>query len=512
MNALFSVHDKAGVSDFSQKLRKLGFRFYATDGTADYLEKHGVSVNRISGITGFSDLLEGRVKTLHPVVFASILALRNSPEHMEQLRSLGMSPIDMVVSDLYPFEATAMDPNVPLEDLIQNIDIGGVSLIRAAAKNFQHVAVVTERRQYDEVIRELEQNDGSLSAQFLQHLCITAYRKTSYYDSVIADALSRKFGTGGFPEMLTLNGRIKSSLRYGENPYQKAASYTKWDSSDCSILSANVDGGKELSYNNLLDANIAVEITSEFQSPVAVVVKHANPCGVASAESMPTALSNALEADPISRYGSVIAVNRKVTEECAALFSGKFVEVMIAPAYTDEAMEMLRKRKKMRIMTYKGKPDAEGDVIDIRRVIGGYLVQSAERPEISPANLKIVTERKPKDEEMTGMLFASRIVRFLWSNAIVLAVGTRTVGIGAGQSSRVDAVKLAVAKSVGNSQGSVMASDAYFPFRDGIEEAAKGGITAVMQPGGSIRDGEVIKAADENNMAMVFTGIRLFRH
>lgn len=512
MNALFSVHDKEGIHEFSLKLQKFGVGFYATDSTAEYLERHRISVRRISDITGFSNLLDGRVKTLHPSVFAPILADRANPGHMKQLKTLNVPPIDMIVSDLYPFELTAMESGKRLERMLENIDIGGVALIRAAAKNFRNVAVVTEKRQYAETVQELERHDGSFSEHFLEELCISAYRKTAYYDSVVAEALSGELGIEGFPGKLTVNGVMKSMLKYGENPYQKAASYTRWSSGGSSILSAGIDGGKELSYNNLLDASIAAEIAAELSSPGAVVVKHANPCGVAAAEDIQTALSSAFEADRQSAYGSVIAVNRKIGRECAAYLSGKFVEVIMAPGYDDEALEVLRKKKKLRIMTFQGGHSSGADDVDIRRVIGGYLVQSTEKREIMESDLKFVTKRVPTEAEMTGMLFASKIVRYLWSNAIVLADGTTTVGIGAGQSSRVDAVKIAVSKSHGRSQGSVMASDAYFPFRDGIDESARGGVTAVMQPGGSIRDDEVIRAADENNIAMVFTGIRLFRH
>ncbi|MBX8635202.1 MAG: bifunctional phosphoribosylaminoimidazolecarboxamide formyltransferase/IMP cyclohydrolase [Thermoplasmata archaeon] len=500
------------MGEFALELQKFGIGFYATDSTGAYLETHGINVRRISDITGFSNLLDGRVKTLHPSIFASILAVRGDPEHMKQLSSLNMPPIDIVVSDLYPFESAVREPNRRLEHMLENIDIGGVSLIRAAAKNFQNVAVVTEKRQFKEVVQDLEKNGGSFSDHLLRELCISAYRKTAYYDSVIAEALSGMLGIDGFPERLTLNGALKTGLKYGENPYQRAASYTKWNSGDDSILSAEIDGGKELSYNNLLDVNMAVELISGFSLPGAVVVKHANPCGVATADDAFKALSSAFETDTLSAYGSVIAVNRNLNAESASYLSGKFVEVIVAPGYDTEALGILRKKKKLRIITYRGKPAREGSNFDVRRVIGGYLVQSVETPEVLNSDLKIVTKRAPTDEEMAGLLFATRIVRFLWSNAIVLASGTKTVGIGAGQSSRVDAVKIAVSKSCGKSRGSVMGSDAYFPFRDGIDEAANGGVTAVMQPGGSIRDAEVIRAADENDMAMVFTGIRLFRH
>jgi phosphoribosylaminoimidazolecarboxamide formyltransferase/IMP cyclohydrolase len=512
MNALISVHDKEGIHDFSTELQKYGINLYATDSTAAYLEKNGIAVKHLSDITGFSDLLGGRVKTLHPSVFASILAVRKDPKHMKQLASLNMPPIDMVVSNLYPFEAAALKSQGDLESLLEEIDIGGVSLIRAAAKNFQSVAVVVERKQYGQVIQEMEKNKGLLTENFLKELCLAAFQKTAYYDSVIADSLGGKFGIAGFPEKLVLNGVIKTELKYGENPYQSAAAYTKWNSGTGSILSAEIDCGKSLSYNNILDANIAAEIISDFSCPCAVVVKHANPCGVATADTVLEALSTAYEADTQSAYGSVIAVNRKMSAECAAYLTGKFVEVIAAPGYDAEAIELLRKKKKLRVLTCGERHASNGRDVDIKRIVGGYIIQSVEKPEIKSEDLKIVTRRAPSDEEIKSMLFATKIVRYLWSNAIVLARGTRTVGIGAGQSSRVDAVRIAVSKSRGDSPGSVMASDAFFPFRDGIDEAVKGGITAVIQPGGSIRDEEVIKVADENDIAMVFTGIRLFRH
>ncbi len=512
MNALISVHDKEGIHDFSTGLQKFGINIYATDSTAAYLEKNGITVTHLSDITGFSNLLGGRVKTLHPSVFAAILAVRKDANHMKQLASLNMPPIDMVVSSLYPFEATALESQGELERLLEEIDIGGISLIRAAAKNFPSVAAVTERRQYGQVIQEMEKNKGLLTENFLKELCLTAFQKTAYYDSVIADSLSGKFGIAGFPEKLVLNGIIKAELKYGENPYQSAAAYTKWNSGAGSVLSAEVDGGKSLSYNNILDINIAAEIVSDFSAPCAVVVKHANPCGVATADTALEALSIAYEADTQSAYGSAIAMNRTVSKECASYLTGKFVEVIAAPGYDTEAIELLRKKKKLRILKCGERCASNGREVDIRRIMGGYLVQSVEKPEIKSNDLKIVTRRAPSEEEVESMLFATKIVRYLWSNAIVLARGTGTVGIGAGQSSRVDAVRIAVSKSRGASPGSVMASDAFFPFRDGIDEAVKGGITAVIQPGGSIRDEEIIKVADENDIAMVFTGIRLFRH
>ncbi len=511
-NAIISVHDKQGLKEFSALLNKFGARLFATDGTADFLEKAGITVKRVSSITGFTSLLEGRVKTLHPAIFAAILSRPERREDEEQLDSLGVPHFDMVVSNLYPFEDLIASGEKDLDKLLENIDIGGISLTRAAAKNYSHVAVVSDIKQYKAVAEEMEKFGGAVSEAMLEKLCVEAFQGVSFYDGLISTVLGDRFKSSPFPDRLVMIGRKKSDLKYGENPYQRAASYFV-PFIGSSVLNAAIDSGKSLSYNNLLDISNAVDVLRDFTEPSCVVVKHANPCGVATAGSAEHALRAAYDADSLSAYGSVIGLNKPIGRESAEYLSNKFVEVILAPDYDEDALAVLRRKKRLRILTFPGiggytdKPEK-----DVRRISGGFLVQEVAAPDIRLENLKVVTETKPTPQDIDSMIFANRVVRHLWSNAIVLADGTVTVGMGTGQSSRVDAVKLAIMKSRGKARGSVLASDAFFPFRDGIDEAANGGIRAIIQPGGSIRDDEVISAADEHHIAMVFTGIRLFRH
>ncbi|MBX8632201.1 MAG: bifunctional phosphoribosylaminoimidazolecarboxamide formyltransferase/IMP cyclohydrolase [Thermoplasmata archaeon] len=511
MNAIISVHDKSGILDLSSLLREYGVSLYATDGTSDYLEAEGISVTRLSNITGFSGLMDGRVKTLHPAIYAAILSDPENAVHTEQLRSLPIPHVEMVVSNLYPFERIPTE-GASIEKLVKNIDIGGVTLMRAAAKNFTSVAAVTDPEQYASVIDEIRRNNGCISDETLRELSVSAFQRTSYYDSLISSVFAERFQTTPLPRHFVLAGKKRYDLKYGENPYQKAAAYECFGRG-ISVLNAQFGGTSALSYNNLMDASITVDVLREFSRPCGVVVKHANPSGVAVADETAEALREAYGADTISAYGSVIGVNRQLNAACAEFLSDKFVEVLIAPGYDEEALTLLARKKKLRILkTDFGSHAISSNGQEVRMIAGGFLVQEVVNPSISRSSLRVVTERKPTEEEIEAMLFANKVVRYLWSNAIVLADGEKTVGIGAGQSSRVDAVKLAVMKSRGKSSGSVMASDAFFPFRDGIDEAAKGGVTAVIQPGGSIRDREVIDAANENGMAMVFTDTRLFRH
>jgi phosphoribosylaminoimidazolecarboxamide formyltransferase/IMP cyclohydrolase len=511
-NALISVHDKQGLEEFSNVLKGCGTRLFATDGTADFLESANINANRLSSITGFVSLLGGRVKTLHPAIFAAILSRPEKEEDSRQLTDLGVPHFDMVISNLYPFEELMDAGETDLGKLMENIDIGGISLTRAAAKNYSHVAVISDKKQYKPVAEEMEQSQGTVSEATLEKLCVEAFQRVSFYDGLISAALGERFGTYPFPDRLTMVGKKRSELKYGENPYQRGAAYIIPGIAG-SILDASIDAGKGLSYNNLLDISNAVDVLRDFSEPCCAVVKHANPCGVATAGGIEQALSAAYGADSLSAYGSVIGVNRPLTRASAEYLADKFVEVVLAPAFEEEALAILRRKKKLRIMTFPGlNRHAEKKERDVRRISGGFLVQEIVVPDVRRENLKVVTQARPTPQELDSMIFANRVVRHLWSNAIVLADGSATVGIGAGQSSRVDAVKLAVMKSRGKARGSVLASDAFFPFRDGVDEAANGGIHAIIQPGGSIRDDEVISAADEHRIAMVFTGTRLFRH
>lgn len=488
-----------------------GIVLYATGKTSDFLLSKGLDVKSVSSLTGFTELLDGRVKTLHPAVFSGILALRENSEHMKQIKELGFPPFDIVVSNLYPFEEGLQKEKHVLEEMLELIDVGGVAMTRAAAKNYRSVAIVTDIDQYKEMETALNKGGGELDASYLKSLAIQAFERTAGYDSDIAAFL--KGSEKSFGKNLILHARKSMDLKYGENPFQRAAAYKTPGSAGISVLDSSVHQGKELSYNNILDLDMALEMSLGFSEPCAIVVKHANPSGAGVDAKQSKALEYAYESDAVSAYGCVIGLNRRMEVESAKFLSGKFVDAIIAPGYEDEALQMLSKRKKLRILTLEGmEKSAAPPEIDLRRIRGGYLAQTTGVPDLRITELRTVTKRKPTEEEMEGLLFGWKVVRFLWSNAIVLSKGKHTVGIGAGQSSRVDAVKIAIEKGLTHSNGSVMASDAFFPFRDGIDEAARGGVTAVIQPGGSIRDEEVIASAEEHNMAMLFTGQRLFRH
>ncbi len=510
-NALISVFDKTGLPELCACFREQGIIIHATGKTHEFLASQGIDSKPLSSLTGFSDMLSGRVKTLHPAIFASLLALRDNAEHMKQLKSLDIPVFDVVVSNLYPFEKTLQEGGHKEDEMLETIDVGGVALTRAAAKNYKDVAIVTDISQYGQVIRELQGGKGELSGSFLKELAVSAFERTAGYDADIASYLRGKEDI--FGKNLFIRAKKEMNLRYGENPFQRAAVYRTYGNHANSVLDAEVLEGKELSFNNILDLNIALEMANSFSDPCAIIVKHANPSGVAVADELDTALQMAYESDALSAYGCVIGVNRNVDVKSAQFLSRKFIDAIIAPGYEREALQLLSGKRKRRILTLHGKQARAGSQeIDVRHIMGGYLAQTTEVPELRVSELRTVTRRAASQEELQSLLFGWKVVRFLWSNAIVLSKGRCTTGIGAGQSSRVDAVKIAIDKSRGASIGSVMASDAFFPFRDGIDEAAKGGVTAVLQPGGSIRDSEVIEAADEHGMAMLFTGQRLFRH
>jgi phosphoribosylaminoimidazolecarboxamide formyltransferase/IMP cyclohydrolase len=516
--ALVSVFDKTGLEDFARELSALNIEIISSGGTAKALAKAGINVKEVSEVTGFPEMMEGRVKTLHPKVHGGILADRSKKAHMEEAKNNAIGLIDLVVVNLYPFEQVVSKPNVPLEEAIENIDIGGPTLVRSAAKNFASVGVVVNPKRYDAIIAELRQTKGELSEKTRADLALEAFEHVAHYDVVIEQYLRKAFGKVGYPDYLNVSFKKIQDMRYGENAHQTASFYADPQGiKQPSVATGKQLQGKELSFNNILDVNSAFELCKEFAEPTVVIVKHNNPCGVASDSNLVSAYKKALAVDSEAAFGGVVAVNRKVEGDLAKLMSERFYEVVVAPEFTAEAKEAFAAKKNLRIMemghvTFPIKREAHRRY---RSVVGGLLVQDADTELLDEKALKVVTKRKPTDQEMKDLLYAWRIAKHVKSNAIVYARGNQAVGIGAGQMKRVDAAKLAamIAESFGETvKGSAMASDAFFPFRDGVDEAAKRGVTCIIQPGGSIRDAEVIAAADEKGMAMVFTGMRHFRH
>ncbi len=502
--ALLSVTDKTGLADFARVLAGLGVELISTGGTARLLREAGIAVRDVAEVTGFPEMLGGRVKTMHPRITGGILAIRSNAEHMQSLAEHGIAPIDLVVVNLYAFEATAAKPAVTLEEMIENIDIGGPTLIRSAAKNFADVAVVTDPGDYAELGRELQASGGCLSRETRWRLARKAFATTAAYDRAIANTLTAtKKQT--LPEFLDVRVQRRMQLRYGENPHQSAALYA---SGKGGVAGARQIQGKELSYNNLVDLDAAWQLSREFERPAAAIIKHTNPCGCAEQETLAEAYRQALACDPVSAFGGVLAFNRVVDGETAAAVAELFVEAMAAPGYAPEALERLKAKKNLRLVEVAG--SAPGLVV--KSISGGYLVQTEDSLTLDPAQLKTVTERGPAAEEMAALEFAWKVCKHVKSNAIVFARAGQTLGVGAGQMSRVDSVRLAASKAVLPLAGAVVASDAFFPFPDGVEELARHGATAVIQPGGSVRDNEVIAAANRLGLAMVFTGIRHFRH
>lgn len=504
--ALLSVSDKDGIVEFARGLAELGVELISSGGTAQGLAAAGLPVRRVEEVTGFPEILDGRVKTLHPAIHAGILARRDVPAHLAKLTELGIAPIDLVAVNLYPFAATIAKPDVTLEEAIENIDIGGPTLIRAAAKNHQGVAVIVNPVRYEEVLRELR-TQGGVSAATAYHLAVEAFAHTAQYDSVIASYLAGR--EEGFPAHLPLTYTKLRDLRYGENPHQKAALYAQ-PGAQGGIALARQLHGKELSFNNIGDANAAWELVQEFAEPCAVGVKHMNPCGVGTGPDLLTAWQKAYAGDPVSIFGGIVAFNREVTVELAQALNEIFLEVVIAPAFRDEALAVL-KEKKNRILLLT-EPSRTPQAWDLRAVRGGLLVQELDQKDYAPQDLKVVTRRAPTDRELADLAFAWRVVKHVKSNAIVLARDGGTVGVGAGQMNRVGAVEIAVRQAGEKARGAVLASDAFFPMPDSVEAAARAGVTAIIQPGGSIRDEDSIRAADAAGLAMVFTGIRHFRH
>lgn len=506
-NALLTVSDKEGLLDFTRGLHDLGFRFTASEGTAKALRDAGLPVTTVAEYTGLSEGLGGRVKTMHPRIFAGILAPRGDEQ---ELKDLGAVPIDLVVANLYPFEQVVAKPEVSLAEAIENIDIGGVSLIRAAAKNASRVGVVVRPARYPDVLAALRQH-GDLPQALREHLALEAFEYTSRYDAAIYNYLWSRRGNP-LPPAMRLAFDKAADLRYGENPYQKAALYRE-PTTVASAAAAEKLQGKELSYNNLVDLDSALRIALEFDEPAVVVIKHTNPCGVALGKTLAQAYDAAHAADTISAYGGVVGLNRTVDVATARAMKPHPLDAVVAPGYEPEALEILRRKKKGNFLIIQTRGEfRRGHALDMVKILGGLLAQTTDFPELRPEAWKVVTKNTPTPDQVRDLLFGIRVSKYVRSNSIVLIKGERTVGIGAGQMSRVDSCMLACYKAKDAAPGSVAVSDAYFPFRDGLDELAKGGVVAVAQPGGSIRDPEVIAAAEEHGIAMVFTGLRLFKH
>jgi phosphoribosylaminoimidazolecarboxamide formyltransferase/IMP cyclohydrolase len=512
--ALLSVSDKTGIVEFARALRGQGVELLSTGGTAQLLKRSGIDVTEVSDYTGFPEMMEGRVKTLHPKVHGGILARRDKPDHLASMEEHGIPPIDMVVVNLYPFAQTVAKPGVGMEEAIENIDIGGPAMVRAAAKNYMFVAVVTDPADYEPLVAKLSANRGTLARADRYALATKAFSHTAEYDGMISNWLTARDEQGrarAFPNRFNLQYQLAQPLRYGENPHQGAAFYVEANAPLGTLARFVQLQGKELSYNNIADADAAWECCRTFDVPACVIIKHANPCGVAIAATTLEAYRRAFATDPTSAFGGIIAFNRPVDGATAAAVATQFVEVIIAPSYDDAALDVFRAKLNVRLLTIA--VAKELNRYDMKRVGGGLLLQTADDYDV--AEMRIVTKRKPTESEMNDLVFAFRVAKFVKSNAIVFCRGGATLGVGAGQMSRVDSTRIASIKAKNarlSLRGSVVASDAFFPFRDGLDIVAQAGARAVIQPGGSVRDAEVIAAADEHGIAMVFTGMRHFKH
>ena len=502
--ALLSVSDKSGLPDFARSLASLGFELYSTGGTLEALREAGIEAGPVSDLTGFPEILDGRVKTLHPGVHGGLLARRDKPEHLAALTEHGLKTIDLLCVNLYPFVATATLEGVSFEEVIENIDIGGPAMIRAAAKNHEGVLVIVRPERYADVVEALE--GGEVAPELRRELAAEAYAHTASYDAAVAGWL----GEDLFPSELAVGGRLVQKLRYGENPHQEAGFY-RLPNAIGGLGSAKQLQGGELSYNNIQDAAAAFALASEFQHPAAAIIKHTNPCGCAISADIADAYRRAYECDPKSAFGGVVAVNRPLDAETAEQIAAIFVEVVIAPGFRPEALEVIGRKAKVRLLEVAPVHTRWGD-LEFRSVPGGLLVQTPDRGGLDSEVARVVSKRQPTEAEWEQIAFAWKVVKHVKSNAILLARDSAAVGVGAGQMSRVEAVGLAVARAGDRSKGSVMASDAFFPFPDGVEAGIAAGITAIAQPGGSIRDKDAIAAADKAKVAMVLTGVRHFRH
>jgi phosphoribosylaminoimidazolecarboxamide formyltransferase/IMP cyclohydrolase len=520
--ALISVSDKTGIEMLAKGLVRHGVEILSTGGTSKALKALGLAVKDVAEVTGFPEMMDGRVKTLHPKIHGGLLALRNNPDHMRQLGEQNITPIDMVVVNLYPFAQTVSKPGVTLEDAIENIDIGGPSMIRSASKNFHSVAVVVNPARYELVLQEMDANQGCVHDETLRHLAVEAFDQTAEYDAGIHRFLQEKLLNDSpllFPQAVRMTYTKQQDLRYGENPHQQAAFYAQPLSSgqETSVTGAKQLHGKELSFNNIVDINAALEIVKDFEEPAACVIKHTNPCGMAIGADIAEAYAKAYQADPLSAYGGIVGLNRPCTKAVAEQMKDLFLECLIAPWFDPDALALLQNKKNIRLMETGAFKRLAMDkqslaAMDYKRVVEGLLIQERDLGKISAAELKIVTQRAPNAEEIRDLLFAWRVCKHVKSNAILLAKNGVTLGVGPGQTNRVGAVEIALIGAGGQAKGAVLASDAFFPFRDGLDAAARAGVTAVIQPGGSTRDEEVIAAANEQGLAMVFTGMRHFKH
>jgi phosphoribosylaminoimidazolecarboxamide formyltransferase/IMP cyclohydrolase len=507
--ALISVSDKTGVIDFAKELVELGFEIVSTGGTSKALQENGVPVIGISEVTGFPEILEGRVKTLHPMVHGGLLGKQDDEAHLKQMNEHQIKPIHLVCVNLYPFQQTIEKPDVTVEDAIENIDIGGPSMLRSSAKNHQYVTVVVDPADYEKVIAEFKAN-GETSLETRRKLAAKVFRHTAAYDAIIADYMTN-LAQEETPEKLTVTYELKQTLRYGENPHQKAAFYRKPLGSKFSIAYAEQLHGKELSYNNINDANAALEMVRDFTGPAAVAVKHMNPCGIGIGDTSFDAFTKAFAADPVSIFGGIVAFNREVDAETATKLHEIFLEIVIAPSFSEEALTILKGKKNIRLLTIpfdqQEKPESKMVTVE-----GGLLVQDQDRFTLDDATVTIPTKRQPTEDEWKALKLGWTVVKHVKSNAIVVADKDMTLGIGAGQMNRVGSAEIALKQAGEKAKGAGMASDAFFPMDDTVEAAAKAGITAIIQPGGSIRDEDSIKKCDEYGIAMVFTGVRHFKH
>lgn len=508
--ALISVFDKTGIVDFAKSLDSLGWEIISTGGTSKKLKEVGIQVRDISDLTDFPECFDGRVKTLHPNVEGGILAIRDNEKHRNQMAELKIEPIDIVVCNLYPFKETLLKPGVSHEEIIENIDIGGPTMLRAAAKNYKFVTVITDPEDYQQVVEELQEK-GDTSPETKELLAAKVFIHTSHYDALISGYFTERLGIR-YPKTLTLTYEKKQDLRYGENPHQSAMFYTSIKGTEGTLTGAVQLHGKELSYNNISDTDGALEALKEFDEPTVVAVKHANPCGVGSASTIYEAYRKAYAADPVSIFGGIVVVNRELDEKTAEEMSKTFLEVIVAPSYSPKALEILSQKKNIRLLQLEHISKKDGQAYKAKTVLGGFLIQDLDNLLLQPDQMKVVTQRQPTEKELQDLLFAWKIVKHTKSNGIAIAKDLCTTGVGPGQVSRIWALENAIRQGGENIRGSVMASDAFFPFSDCVEAAHKAGITAIIQPGGSVRDQESIEAADKYGIAMIFTGMRHFKH
>jgi len=512
--ALISVSDKTGIIELARELRKHKVELISTGGTSKALKDAGITVFDISEITGFPEMLDGRVKTLHPKIHGGLLAIRSNKEHMETIKKHDIVPIDMVIVNLYPFEKTISKPDCKFEDAIENIDIGGPSMIRSAAKNFHSVCVVVNPSSYPAIIEELTINDGAIGQHTRDLMMIEVFKSTYQYDMAIYNYFSKAVTKDELPAMFNLSLEKQQGLRYGENPHQKAAFYTDRYSKEPSVSKAKQLHGKEMSYNNIMDTNSAVEIIKEFMEPAVTIIKHTNPCGTAVGADIDEAFLKAYETDPLSAFGGIIALNRKVTKKIAEYLEAKFTEVVVAPGFDKQALEVFEKKKNIRLLTIENLDAVKERYkeFDLRKVIGGLLVQDRDLEIVGETELRTVSKKVPTKHQIKDMLFGWKVVKHVKSNAIVIVKEGVTLGVGAGQMNRVGSIGIAAKQAGAKAEGAVLVSDAMLPKADNVEAAHKAGITAIIQTGGSISDAEVIEAADKYGIAMVFTGVRHFKH